>query len=169
MSNPDRATTASLRISRVVRVSRERAFAAWTQPDQIMRWWGPVGVTCPDARVDLRVGGEYAIANRFADGRIVWIRGTFETVEPPDRLVYSWRLDVESNTSPAERVTVLFRGLSESTTEIVVQHERIANETLRQSHEAGWLGCLAGFAAYCDQAAEPAGSRSNRPKRGSGR
>lgn len=150
MSNPERADNSSLRISRIVRVTPERAFAAWTDPKQVMHWWGPAGVTCPEARIDLRVGGEYGIANQFPDGRLVWIRGTFETVDPPHRLVYSWRLDGEPHEGLAERVTVTFEPGQGESTEIVVLHERVANPQRRRSHEAGWVACLDGLITFVE-------------------
>ena len=150
MSNPDQANDSSLRISRIVRVTPERAFAAWTDPKQVIQWWGPAGVRCPEAFIDLRVGGEYGIANQFPDGRLIWIRGTFEAIDPPHRLVYSWRLDGEPYDGLAERVTVTFEARRSDSTEIVVLHERVVNAERRRSHEAGWLACLDGFITFVE-------------------
>src|SRR5947209_2161229 len=75
-----------------VRAPVERVFAAWTQPARLQEWWGPEPITCPEAEVDLRVGGHYRIANRYADGTIVWISGEFERIEAPHTLVYTWSL-----------------------------------------------------------------------------
>jgi len=58
-----------LEVRKVVRASPERLFSAWTDADQLRRWWGPIGATCPTAHVDLRVGGRYRIENRFPDGK----------------------------------------------------------------------------------------------------
>jgi uncharacterized protein YndB with AHSA1/START domain len=65
----------TLVVRRTIRATPERLFEAWTEPAQLRRWWGPQDVECLDAQVDLRVGGQYRIANRFPDGRIVWIAG----------------------------------------------------------------------------------------------
>ena len=46
-------------VRRVIGASRERVFRNWTEPEQLRRWWGPGGFTCPDAQVDLRTGGTY--------------------------------------------------------------------------------------------------------------
>lgn len=150
MSNPDGADSSSLRITRIVRVTPERAFAAWTDPEQVVHWWGPVGVSCPEAHIDLRVGGEYRIANQFPDGRVIWIRGTFEAIDPPRQLVYSWRLDGEPHDELAERVTVTFEARGGESTNIAVLHERVANPQRRRSHEAGWSGCLDGFITFIE-------------------
>lgn len=154
MSNPERGEGTSLRTSRIVRASPERAFAAWTDPRQILCWWGPAGVTCPEAHVDLRVGGEYQIANQFADGRVVWIRGTFEAIDPPRSLTYTWHLDGEHQESASERVTVRFEPLAGGATQIVVLHERIRDAERRKSHAVGWAGCLDGFVTFVDLPSE---------------
>jgi uncharacterized protein YndB with AHSA1/START domain len=56
---------------------------------------GPEGVSCIAAEVDLRVGGRYRIANKFPDGRVVWIVGELQIIEPPHRLTYTWQLKGE--------------------------------------------------------------------------
>ena len=137
--------TATLTVRRTIRASPERLFAAWTEAGRLRAWWGPEGVTCIGAEIDLRVGGLYRIGNRLPDGAIIWIVGAFEAVEPPHRLIYSWQL--EGGPGGAERVTVLFQPLAAGT-EVIVTHERIATPALRDQHEYGWRGCLEGLAGY---------------------
>lgn len=100
---------------------------------------------CVAAEVDLRIGGRYRIGNQLPNGEVLWISGEFELIEPPARLVYSWR--VEQREGPQERVTVQFETCQEGTL-VVVTHERIADATLRERHEEGWRGCLDGLAEY---------------------
>ena len=132
-------------VSRLIAASPERLFEVWTQPRHIQRWWGPAGVDCPYAEVDLRPGGGYRIANRLADGTTLWITGEFEIVEPPGKLVYTWRTD-PSRGDP-ERVTVTFVAQGDFT-EVSVTHELVRDEATMQSHESGWQGCLEGLAEY---------------------
>jgi uncharacterized protein YndB with AHSA1/START domain len=139
------AGSLTLTTRRRIRADAARLFEMWTQPAHLRNWWGPEGVTCSEAHVDLRVGGRYRIANRFADGKVLWISGEFESVEPPRQLVYSWRL--ESGPPVRERVTVRFEA-QDGGTEVVVIHERIADEALRRQHAGGWEGCLAGLEKY---------------------
>jgi uncharacterized protein YndB with AHSA1/START domain len=143
----------TLIVRRTIRATPERLFAAWTEPAQLQRWWGPAQVECPVAEIDLRVGGRYRLANRFPDGSVWWIAGTFEAITPPRLLIYSWELSagaIAPGGAPppaqaVERVTVRFERKGDAT-EIVVTHERIADEAARVSHEQGWLGCLDGLA-----------------------
>jgi uncharacterized protein YndB with AHSA1/START domain len=129
---------AALTISRVIRAPRAKVFAAWTEPDLLTQWWGPGPTTCPEAHVDLREGGSYRLANRDQDGSIVWISGTFERVRAPDELVYTWTI---GDGGAPSLVTVEFRPHTDGT-EIVLTHERIASEPVREMHLMGWNGCL---------------------------
>lgn len=141
---PD-ATDVALIVRRTIRATAPRVFAAWTSPEHLRRWWGPADVECTAAEVDLRVGGAYRLANLRPDGTTLWISGEFLRVEPPSRLVYTWRVgDAEDERS---RVTVRFEPQGDST-EVVVIHERITTPEIRASHEAGWHGCLDGLADY---------------------
>lgn len=141
--------TAVLIVRRSIRASPARIFNAWTDPKHLKQWWGPKSVKCVDAEVDLRVGGRYRIANQFPDGKIVWISGEFEEIESPHRLVYTWRLG--NDEAAAERVTVTFEARGEET-EVIVMHERIPSEAMRDMHEQGWLGCLDGLVGYLEGA-----------------
>src|SRR5216683_3839213 len=85
----------TLVIRKTIRAKAERLFAAWTIPAQLKLWWGPQGVKCIDAEVDLRPGGRYRIANQLPDGKILWITGEFEVIEAPRKLVYTWRVEPE--------------------------------------------------------------------------
>ena len=77
----DAGALLSLAVRRVVRAAPERVFDAWTRPEELRRWWGPNGLVCTEAHVDLRVGGRYRIANLFPDGNVLWICGEFEVIE----------------------------------------------------------------------------------------
>lgn len=133
-----------LTIRRVIAAPPERIFDAWTQPALLQQWWGPAGVRCIAAAVDLRSGGSYRIGNQLPDGAVLWISGEFEIVESPHRLVYSWRVGDE----PVSRVTVSFVAIADGSTEVVIHHERIHSSAVRDHHERGWLGCLDGLARW---------------------
>ena len=132
----------TLVVRRTIRATPERLFDAWTDPAELVRWWGPKDVVCTHAEIDLRVGGRYRLANRFPDGAIVWIAGEFERVDRPSRLVYTWRVEPQTE---SERVTVTFDRL-DGATEVIIRHERIPDPARRDRHEAGWRDCLEGLA-----------------------
>jgi uncharacterized protein YndB with AHSA1/START domain len=137
--------TVVLVVRRTIDAPAERLFRAWTEPEHLLRWWGPAPAYCSHAELELRVGGRYRIANTFPDGRVVWIVGEFERISPPRELIYSWRLDGMG--LDVERVTVRFEALG-GATEVVILHERIASAKMRDGHEKGWEACLDGLVRY---------------------
>jgi uncharacterized protein YndB with AHSA1/START domain len=143
------ADASTLVVRRTILARAERLFAAWTEPAEVMQWWGPDGVTCTVAEVDLRVGGRYRIANQFPDGKLVWIAGEFERIDPPHELVYSWHLGTDD--AEPERVTVRLDPRGDAT-EVIVIHERIPTRAVCDEHEDGWRGCLDGLAEYVNDA-----------------
>ncbi len=132
---------------RTIRASAVRLFDAWTQPDQLCAWWGPRPVTCSGAEVDLRVGGRYRIANAMPDGKTFLIEGEFQVVDPPHRLVYTWRAGADQSS----RVTVRFEPRGELT-EVIVVHDQIPSEGMRDAHQGGWDGCLDSLQNYLREA-----------------
>jgi uncharacterized protein YndB with AHSA1/START domain len=131
---------------RTIRAQVVRVFEAWTQPEQLRAWWGPRPVTCSEAEVDLRVGGRYRIVNALPDGGSVIIHGEFRVVEVPRKLVYTWRVGDGDELS---LVTVRFEARGEGT-EVVIVHEDIPSDLVRDSHEEGWRGCLGGLERHFD-------------------
>jgi uncharacterized protein YndB with AHSA1/START domain len=153
----------ALSVRRRIEAPAERLFSYWTDPAHLTQWWGPTGVTCDSAAVDLRVGGAYRIANRFPDGTVLWISGTFEAIEPPRTLVYTWRVGAPDSAATAraalERVTVTFTPVGDAT-EVVIVHERIAGRDARDGHARGWDECLARLAAFASASSRVRGSDS---------
>jgi uncharacterized protein YndB with AHSA1/START domain len=147
-----------LEVRRLVRASPARVWAAWTDPTQLAAWWGPPGVRCTGATLDLRPGGRYRIDHRFPDGRTLAITGELVAVTAPVELVYTWTLEPGPADQVAELVTVRFEARADAT-EVVVVHERITDPARRADHAAGWDGCLDGLAAHVAPAgpAGPAG------------
>jgi glutathione S-transferase len=128
-------------VRRTIAAPPEVLFDAWTIAERLTSWWGPRPVTCAAATIDARVGGAYRIENRVPDGSIVVIEGTFTKVERPDVLAFTWSVGGAEHS----HVTVRFERRGEAT-EVVILHEKIGSETIRDSHEAGWQGCLDGLA-----------------------
>jgi uncharacterized protein YndB with AHSA1/START domain len=138
---------AVLRIEETFPAPREKVFAAWTHPEVLRRWWaaGP-GWTSPWVEVDLRVGGTYRLAMTApgaADTNVV--TGEYLEVDPPQRLVYTWRW--ESAGAPggdaATLVTVEFRDAGATGTTVVLTHSGFPDAEVRDQHGAGWRACLA--------------------------
>jgi uncharacterized protein YndB with AHSA1/START domain len=75
-------------ITRVVAAPRRLVFEAWTSPEHLPRWMlGPKGWTMPVCEVELRVGGAWHFVWRRSDGTEMAMRGVYQEIVPPERLV----------------------------------------------------------------------------------
>jgi uncharacterized protein YndB with AHSA1/START domain len=91
MSQAAIASPTSLVISRTYQASVERVFKAWTDANQLGQWFAPTDDYTTKANVDLRVGHEYRIAITHKGGNVHTILGTYRLIEPPRKLIYTWR------------------------------------------------------------------------------
>ncbi len=134
-------TSTSLRISRVIKASRETVFRAWTEPDHLKQWSCPEGGRVAEAEVDLSVGGRYKICMHTADDTVHTAVGVYREIEPPRRLVYTWDWEEEGSRVGETLVTVEFNDLGGST-EVVLSHELFPSAEAKKAHEDGWSSCL---------------------------
>jgi uncharacterized protein YndB with AHSA1/START domain len=136
--------TETIRVRKVVPAPKERVFRAWTEPSQVKRWWTiGDGWKTSSVDVDLRVGGRFTVRNEQAGGDPLLITGEFVVVQPPDKLVYTWRFQLPKPEDTL--VTVEFRGLGDAT-EVFVTHEH-SSKDMGPSAVAGWNAALEGLAS----------------------
>lgn len=83
------STAQELVITRVFDAPRDLVFEAWTEPERLMRWWGPSGFTTPSVTVDLRVGGILHYCMRSPEGQDYWGIGVYREIVLPERIVYT--------------------------------------------------------------------------------
>ena len=69
---------------------RELVFKAFTDPEHLMRWWGPHHFTAPECAVDLRVGGALRIVMEGPNGMRFPMTGIIDELEAPERFAYSF-------------------------------------------------------------------------------
>jgi len=136
-----------VRLIRIIDAPREEVFRAWTEPDQIRQWWGPGEFTCPEAEVDLRPGGSYRLAMQPTAGDALIVGGTYREVEPPVRLVYTWRWETGPAADGSESlVTVEFHARG-GQTELILTHTEFPDSHGAAPYQMGWEGGLDKFKA----------------------
>lgn len=143
-------TETSLQLRRTLAVPREKVFRAWTEVEEIKKWFCPTGFTVLHADLDLRVGGNYRITMKSPDGKNIDHFGSYREIRPPVKLVFTWILDNQDcagnqGVTVETLVTVEFQDHGGSTT-VVLTHEFFPNEKARDGHQFGWSGCLDHFA-----------------------
>jgi len=75
-------------ITRTFDAPRALVVRAWTEREQLMRWWGPKGITVLPGKLDLKTGGIFHYAMQQTDGRLMWGKWIIREVALPDRLVW---------------------------------------------------------------------------------
>lgn len=140
----DRSPQTTLRLERVYEAAPEEVFDAWTNPEVLRRWWAasPSWRT-PLAEVDLRVGGGYRISMEDPDsGAVHTIGGEYVEVRRPQRLVYTWRWELEDGgLGHVSTVTVEFLA-DGGRTLLALEHAGLESGESRDRHRHGWEGCL---------------------------
>jgi uncharacterized protein YndB with AHSA1/START domain len=76
-------------ITRLFDAPRGLVWKAWTQPEHMMRWWGPKGYTTPSCETEVRPGGALRLCMRSSDGVDLWVHGLFREIVEPERLVFT--------------------------------------------------------------------------------
>ena len=73
---------------RVFDAPRRMVWEGWTDPKQLVRWWGPKGFTTTIDEMDVRVGGVWKLVMHGPDGTDYPNKSIFTEVVPNERLRY---------------------------------------------------------------------------------
>jgi uncharacterized protein YndB with AHSA1/START domain len=144
-------------ISRTFDAPRELVWAAWTEEQRLLQWFGPKGMPMTHAKLDLRPGGTFHYGLRTPDGGEMWGKWVFREIVPPERIVMvssfsdreggitrhpmapTWPAEMLTNTTFAEHgakttVTIEWRPLNASA------EERDTFISRKPSMVQGWGG-----------------------------
>jgi len=80
-------------MTRVFDAPRRLVFDALTKPELLRRWFGPRGWSLVVCEADLKVGGAWRWVLRGPDGRDMGMRGIYQEITPPERLVSTESFD----------------------------------------------------------------------------
>lgn len=108
MDKPERL----LIVERVFDAPRELVWKAWTDPEQLAKWWGPRGWATTNYKLELKSGGVWHYCMRGPEGAESWGKGVYREIVEPERLVYyDVFSDADGNTvegMPGMLITVEF-------------------------------------------------------------
>ena len=134
------ATRPSLSFKRRLNASPEKVYAAWTDPEKIVRWFGRTDAKASSfrAEIDARVGGHFRVSFS-TDDEYYEVGGVYREVVPNQRLVFSWAW--HSTPERESLVTVSLKPDGDGTL-LTLLHEQLFNQAARDGHERGWIGAL---------------------------
>jgi uncharacterized protein YndB with AHSA1/START domain len=95
-------------ITRLINAPPARVFDAWTDPEQVVKWWGPRGFTTTTHKMEVKPGGVWCFVMHGPDGRDYQNKITYLEVVRPERLVYRHGGDDEGLEPVSFQTTVTF-------------------------------------------------------------
>jgi len=116
-----KAITSPLQIDRVFAAPLDQVWTAWSEKDQLAKWWGPKGCTLEVSFLEFRPGGLFHYAMRSGQASPMWGRFNYREVVPQQRIVWlnsfanencgivrapfsdRWPLEIENSVVFAER------------------------------------------------------------------
>ena len=129
----------------------ERVFRAWTDPEEVKKWFGSEPGALESASIDLRPGGEWRFIETTSAAGSVGFEGHYIEIEHGTALVFSWSKFTESasgnrSTTPPSRVEVHFRPTPEGT-HVTIVHSAVDDAQIRADFARGWKRALPNLAA----------------------
>jgi uncharacterized protein YndB with AHSA1/START domain len=150
-------------VTRVFDAPVAQVWNAWTDSEQVMRWWGPLGFTSPLARMDVREGGTSLVCMRASKefgGQDYYNTWTYRRIVPMQMLefVNNFANKDGKRITPAEaglppaipqdvRHVITFKAVGDNKTEMTITEFGYTSDEIYDLSKAGLEQCLDKMAA----------------------
>jgi len=154
----DATETFNVVVTRVFDAPVEEVWRAWSDPEYVMRWWGPTGFTSPRAEMDFRVGGTSLVCMRAPaeyGGQDMYHTWTYTKIDPHERIEFvsnfadaaGTRLDPAAMGMPPGVPhdvphVITLKAAGDNGTELTVTEHGYTTEQARDLSKAGMEQCL---------------------------
>ncbi len=145
-------------LTRVFEAPLEAVWKAWTEPEQVMKWWGPTGFTSPSCQIDFREGGKFIFhmrAPKEMNNADFYTTGTYKKIAPMELIEFTQSLsDKDGNKInpttigmpadfPEEIPSLLaFKRIAENKTELTAIEYGWTLGQMREMSKLGLEQCL---------------------------
>lgn len=144
MNAPVIETPVRLSLTRSFDAAPERLFDAFLSP-AFGQWLGTRDVTCLSCEVDPRIGGQWAMRHRAADGQELAHHGIYKEINRPSRLSFTWTGGCGG--AHITLVTITFKAKGAGT-EMTLVHEGFPSSQDCDRHNGGWSDSFDRLAAW---------------------
>ena len=147
-------------VTRVFAAPLQLVWHAWSDPEHVMRWWGPQGFSSPRCVMDFREGGTTLVCMRSSQGGDLYNTWAYQTIQPMYRIEFIQNFADEEGrrVAPVElglppgvpedvRHVVTFTAIDEATTEMTVTEHGYGSEQILEVSRTGLEQCLDKMAA----------------------
>ena len=124
-------------VTRILDAPLDEVWKAWSDPEYVMRWWGPTGFTSPSAEMDFRVGG----------ASLVCMRAPEEYGGKDGNHLDPGAMGMPPGVPHDVPHEIVFNAAGEGRTEMVVTEYGYTTEQARDLSRAGMEQCLDKMAA----------------------
>jgi uncharacterized protein YndB with AHSA1/START domain len=124
-------------LDRVLPAPAPAVFAAFTDPNELARWWGPAGFRIPSLDFPARVGEGYRIEMQPPQGDSFHLTGEFREVEPPTRLAFTFNWEPADPDDVETLATLSFTDRGGSTA-VAFTQGAFKTQARRELHRDGW-------------------------------
>ena len=131
-----------LEITRLIKAPRDRVYAAWTDPAQLKKWFGPENVQTREIVADARVGGTFRWDLINPEGEEMTIRGEYRELQPDKKIVFTWQWEDDEDWENHVSIVTVELDDADGGTELRLTHEQLPNEESRDGHTRGWNSAL---------------------------
>ena len=134
MTHSESAPKPMIHLQRLLPASPREVFNAWIDPESLRQWFCPGTVSLTSVELDVRVGGHFRIFMR-EDNKDLVHTGTYREIDPPQRLVFTWRSRGTYDQETLVTVELHARG---EMTELELTHTLFPDGATASNHERGW-------------------------------
>jgi uncharacterized protein YndB with AHSA1/START domain len=147
--------TLTMELTRVFDAPLEKVWNAWKEPEQVKKWWGPNGFTCPAAKMDFQEGGVSLVCMRSPDGFEIFNTWTYQKILPMKRLEYVLHFsDKDGNKLYPAAIgmppgiprdvphVITFKDVENGRTEVTVTEYGYTTKEIVEMSKAGMSECL---------------------------
>ncbi len=140
-----------------------RVWAAWSEADQVMQWWGPAGFTAPLCEMDFREGGTTLVCMRAPaeyGGGDMYNTWHYTKIVPHERIEFvqhfsdrhrNWldpaNLGLPSGIPQEVPHVLIFKAVGDNQTELTITESGYTNQEVTQVSKLGMDQCLDKLAA----------------------
>ncbi|TCL72161.1 SRPBCC domain-containing protein [Rhizobium sp. BK251] len=141
-------------LTREIDAPRELVFSLWTEPEHLLKWWGPHDCSAPSVSVDLQEGGAWRNCILAPDGKEYWSHGRYIEIEPPRRLVFTFAWENEAGEPEHEMLATVELEDKNGRTLLTFRKRELPDDKELKLQAGGWAEALDKVAAYAAAAAK---------------
>lgn len=159
-------TADTLVIERIFDAPRDLVFEAWTKPEHLRRWFGPIDYPLSVIEQDAREGGGYKATLRAIDtGPDLHQRGVYREIIKNEKLVFSFSWSAEHTAGVGEMVVSISFSDVGKKTKMVMTQTLLPSVAQRDGHRYGWTSTFDRLDAHLRTLLRGLGAKDRETKR----